>query len=492
MTEALNTFRVRKHALQTGGQLAIRPSLIVVIQGAGITYTERKRLEAGEACFVKKSGERFIVQEGHCLLYQLDVELTPFPIFRQPTNELVECLERMHRCPKTMTGSLRQHRYLYQLLEQLSERRQEQTFEEVTSQWLEELGKSRTVSDLASELNMSLPTFSRQFKKHYDQSPKELIHQLRMQRAKEWMIAHPDWTIAEIAERVSINDEFYFSRLFKKREGLSPSQYRKRLIPRVGIWSQALLQDHLLALGIQPVIAPSFPTQYRSNGVPDYLSEIEGTRLYDASATILPEWFETSNLDLVLRTPIRGELPPMLTSCPVIDILKQTCWKDYLYAVATATDMLERATDIINEVETFESVVKQQFEFDRNVTWAVIWIRDSEIRLYGRTGHTMLDFLFNEIGLRAVEGLPQTVYMTISLEILQQLDPDGLFILWSQPADVERIRGTKEWKTLRAVRTGRIFHPDSVDWDPWGPLGRMHMLRQLHTYISDSNYFVCP
>ena len=154
--------------------------------------------------------------------------------------------------------------------------------------------------------------------------------------------------------------------------------------------------------------------------------------------------------------------------------------------------MLEQATDIINEVETFESVVKQQFEFNRNVTWAVIWIRDSEIRLYGRTGHTMLDFLFNEIGLRAVEGLPQTVYMTISLETLQQLDPDGLFILWSQPADVERIRGTKEWKTLRAVRTGRIFHPDSVDWDPWGPLGRMHMLRQLHTYISDSNCFVCP
>ncbi|MCY1691626.1 helix-turn-helix transcriptional regulator [Exiguobacterium sp. SL14] len=122
--------------------------------------------------------------------------------------------------------SLRQRRYLYQLLEQLSERRQEQTFEEVTSLWLEELGKSGTVSDLASELNMSLPTFSRQFKKYYNQSPKELMHQLRMQRAKEWMIAHPDWTIAKIAERIAINDEFYFSRLFKKREGVSPRQYQ--------------------------------------------------------------------------------------------------------------------------------------------------------------------------------------------------------------------------------------------------------------------------
>lgn len=492
MTEALHTFRVRKHALQTGGQLTLRPSLIVVVQGAGFTYTDRKRVEAGEACFVLKSGERFIVQEGHCLLYELEIELTPFPIYRQPTNELVECLERIQMCPETMTGSFRQRRYLYQLLEQLSERRQEQTFAEVTSQWLEELGKSGTVSDLASELNMSLPTFSRQFKKHYDQSPKELIHQLRMQRAKEWMIAHPDWTVAEIAERVSINDEFYFSRLFKKREGLSPRQYRKRLIPRVGIWSQALLQDHLLALGIQPVIAPSFPTQYRSDGVPDYLSEIEGTRLYDASETILPEWFETSHLDLVLRTPIQGESPPTLTSCPVSDIPKQKCWKDYLYAVAKATDTLERTTDIINEVELLETVVKQQFEFNRNVTWAVIWIRDSEIRLYGTTGHTMLDFLFNEIGLRAVEGLPQTVYITINLETLRQLDPDGLFVLWSQPADVERIRGTKEWQMLRAVRMERVFHPDSVDWDPWGPIGRMYMLRQLHAYISDSTCFVCP
>jgi len=492
MTEALDTFQVRKHVLHIGGQLTLRPGLIVVVQGAGFTYTDKKRVEAGEACFVIKSGERFIVQEGHCLLYQVEVELTPFPIYRQPTDELEECLERMHRGPQTLTGALRQRRYLYQLLEQLSERRQEQTFEEVTSLWLEELGKSGTVSDLANRLNMSLPTFSRQFKKHYDQSPKELIHQLRMQRAKEWMIAHPDWTIAEIAERVAINDEFYFSRLFKKREGVSPRQYRKRLIPRVGIWSQALLQDHLLALGIQPVIAPSFPTQYRSNGVPDYLSEIEGTRLYDASTTILPEWFETSHLDLILRTPIQGESSSTLTTCPVIDIAKQRCWKDYLHAVAKATDTLERTTFIINEVERLETVVKQQFEFNRDVAWAVIWIRHSEIRLYGQTGHTMLDFLFNEIGLRAVEGLPQTVYMTIELETLQQLDPDGLLVLWSQPSDVERVRETKEWQMLRAVKMGRVFHPNSVDWDPWGPLGRMHMLRQLHTYISDRNCFVCP
>jgi YesN/AraC family two-component response regulator len=40
------------------------------------------------------------------------------------------------------------------------------------------------------------------------------------------MVGYSDKKMKEIAETLRFNDEFYFSRFFKKMNGLSPSAYR--------------------------------------------------------------------------------------------------------------------------------------------------------------------------------------------------------------------------------------------------------------------------
>ena len=52
--------------------------------------------------------------------------------------------------------------------------------------------------------------------------------QLRIQRAKE-LLADETMTVSEIAEIVGYNDYFYFIKVFKKVQGISPSKYRKTL-----------------------------------------------------------------------------------------------------------------------------------------------------------------------------------------------------------------------------------------------------------------------
>ena len=49
----------------------------------------------------------------------------------------------------------------------------------------------------------------------------------RIEKAKEMLISS-DHPIKEISNTVGFNDQLYFSKLFYKYEGLSPTEFRKK------------------------------------------------------------------------------------------------------------------------------------------------------------------------------------------------------------------------------------------------------------------------
>ena len=49
---------------------------------------------------------------------------------------------------------------------------------------------------------------------------------LRIRKAKELLAAGAN-TVTEIASLVGVGDVYYFSKLFKRAEGVSPTEYRK-------------------------------------------------------------------------------------------------------------------------------------------------------------------------------------------------------------------------------------------------------------------------
>jgi YesN/AraC family two-component response regulator len=67
---------------------------------------------------------------------------------------------------------------------------------------------------------------SKIFAKHKGISPAKYIVQLRMAKAKELLLEHPDWLAKDIAEIVGYPDPNYFSRIFKRETGLYPSEFR--------------------------------------------------------------------------------------------------------------------------------------------------------------------------------------------------------------------------------------------------------------------------
>lgn len=65
------------------------------------------------------------------------------------------------------------------------------------------------------------------FKKYTGIPMTRYIQQLRVQRAKH-LLDHTGKSIREISEEVGYSDPFYFSRLFKRIEGVAPQHYRGR------------------------------------------------------------------------------------------------------------------------------------------------------------------------------------------------------------------------------------------------------------------------
>jgi len=64
------------------------------------------------------------------------------------------------------------------------------------------------------------------FKEEYGISPSQYICELRLAMAKKLLKENPNILLKDVAECTGFSDAFYFSRVFKLHEGVSPSQYR--------------------------------------------------------------------------------------------------------------------------------------------------------------------------------------------------------------------------------------------------------------------------
>ena len=88
--------------------------------------------------------------------------------------------------------------------------------------------RSFSLEDLATESNLSPYHFIRAFKNQTGQTPYDYLINIRIDKAKELM--NLNLSITDICLMCGFNNHSHFATVFKKKVGITPSQYRQMLL----------------------------------------------------------------------------------------------------------------------------------------------------------------------------------------------------------------------------------------------------------------------
>jgi len=100
-------------------------------------------------------------------------------------------------------------------------------FENVFARLEAGLGADLRIADLARVYGTGTHAFSTAFSATTGNTPKEYLNRRLNQEALQ-LLLNTDLRVKEIATRLRFTSEFYFSRFFRKHNGVSPAHYRQR------------------------------------------------------------------------------------------------------------------------------------------------------------------------------------------------------------------------------------------------------------------------
>ncbi|MBQ8508627.1 MAG: helix-turn-helix transcriptional regulator [Clostridia bacterium] len=87
-----------------------------------------------------------------------------------------------------------------------------------------------TLDDLCRVCNFTKQHLIRIFRAEFGKTPKAFILEYKINCAKELFFRNPHLTVKEVADEMGFEDQHYFSRLFTKITGVTPTDYKNHLI----------------------------------------------------------------------------------------------------------------------------------------------------------------------------------------------------------------------------------------------------------------------
>lgn len=148
-------------------------------------------------------------------------------IFRQMIQELQNCRENYQMLLTMLLGQIFIH-----INRQLKEGNKATSYmleetERATRYFSENYNKPICIEEYAESRHVSACWFIRQFKHYTGMPPMQYILSIRIANAQN-LLETTSYTVSEVASIIGYDNPLYFSRLFKKQLGMSPTEYRKR------------------------------------------------------------------------------------------------------------------------------------------------------------------------------------------------------------------------------------------------------------------------
>ena len=116
------------------------------------------------------------------------------------------------------------------------EKQEERTITGITRYLQEHLAEEISLSVLAEQFHLNPQYISQLFKSEIGVNFLVYLTNIRMEKAKKLLLS-TSLSIADVADRSGYGDYRVFTKVFKKSEGITPSQYRRDFLEETGAGS---------------------------------------------------------------------------------------------------------------------------------------------------------------------------------------------------------------------------------------------------------------
>ncbi|WP_182914472.1 helix-turn-helix domain-containing protein [Paenibacillus sp. 1011MAR3C5] len=335
-----------------------------------------------------------------------------------------------------------------------------------------------TVEQLADIAWIEPWKYPRLFKGATGKSPLQYLNDMRMDKAKQLLVAGED-KLSDIAQQIGFANEYYFSRRFKQTIGIAPGQYRRnhREQPRI---VAPYLEDFLVALGVMP-IAQYWHAKW---GKQDYL-RLSQTPVFDEMelATASLHAIADYRPDLILLMDHYDDT--LYKQCRRIT---HTCvmpestndWRMVLRRFGDFFGREELAERILTEYTAKAAAAREALRRKlRGETVAFLRVSADYVLMYTDCGGGFaVSVLYEDLGLQpyrlsgteeSSSGFGDGKMIALSGEQLAGLSADHLFVVFDKwhsgrPGEERMLLSSQVWKGLAAVRKLQAYEMDFLTW----------------------------
>ncbi|RUR32099.1 iron-siderophore ABC transporter substrate-binding protein [Vreelandella andesensis] len=269
-----------------------------------------------------------------------------------------------------------------------------------------------------------------------------------------------------------------YARVLRDPRDLAVSENQKRIVAL-----DAFFAEMLAAMGLPPVAMPM-----RAGGAPpphlaDALGDVASVGLhsapdYEAVIGIRPDLIVGQAARFATEASLLESIAPtLLLNEPADD------WREFMTALANGLGRRAEAEQAISAYDRRVANMRESLgNRGRRPTVLLLRVRQKDIRIYGGERRAGL-VMYHDLGL-----VPHTLTptdkknITISMEIIPQIDADVLLLMAEDEARMSSIEQTELWRRLPAVQAGQVHRVNMAWWNQSiGPISFGRILDDIGT-----------
>jgi len=306
---------------------------------------------------------------------------------------------------------------------------------QIQKQISEQFDTIADMNDFAQSYGMGTRKFYSETIKYFGVSPHKFLTTTRLSASLR-LLAEPGTSISQAAHSIGYQDEYYFSRLFKKEMGMTPTEFASRAQLVIACLCGVFLGDFAV-FGITPGVRLHKDWEYDTAHRKQYLQQIIA-----------------SSPQFIVAQPIEETLHRELAEIGLVTIIKwkEVPWKQRLLGIGDLLNLRSVAQWWLKEFD--QKSVNARRYIERHFAQEpilIIGVREGKYRLFGAGIHKLTDLLYKELGFRMPQAVQDIVFKdSDDLAEIAAVDCEHALFIIESPATESQIRELEtQWRRMK-------------------------------------------